>query len=75
MEAGGVVAGAWAWAWAGVSALPVCVPVADSGVVCGVVPEVAGEEAVAAAFGCRLGVAVCGTATEALCCRLVVAGR
>ncbi|WP_406467465.1 hypothetical protein [Streptomyces sp. NBC_01594] len=67
MEAGGVVAGAWG----GVSALPVCVPVVDSGVVL----EVAGEEAVAAAFGCRLGVVVCGTATVALCCRLVVAGR
>ncbi|MFI5634662.1 hypothetical protein ACIA8E_36005 [Streptomyces sp. NPDC051664] len=74
MEAGGVVSGAGA-AWAGVSAVPVCVPSADSGVVFGVVLEVAGAGAVAAAFGCRLGVAVCGTATVALRCRLVVAGR
>jgi len=75
VEAGGVVSGAWVWGWAGVSALPVCVPSADSGVVSGVVLEVAGEDAVAAAFGCRLGVAVCGTATAELRCRPVVAGR
>ncbi|MET7561950.1 hypothetical protein [Streptomyces sp. NPDC005078] len=52
-----------------------CVPSADSGVVSDVALEVAGEAAVAAGFGCRLGVAVCGKATVALWCRLVVAGR
>ena len=74
VEAGGVVSGAWVWGWAGVSALPVCVPSADSGVVSGVVLEVAGEDAVAAAFGCLFGIAVCGTATAALRCRPAVAG-
>ncbi|MFE4647530.1 hypothetical protein [Streptomyces sp. NPDC056707] len=52
-----------------------CVPSADSGVVSDVALEVAGEAAVAAGFGCRLGVAVCGKETVALWCRLVVAGR
>ncbi|MFF1845956.1 hypothetical protein ACFVW9_30280 [Streptomyces sp. NPDC058217] len=72
VEVGGVVSGAWAGA--GVSALPVCVPSADSDVVSGVALAVAGEAAAAAGFGCRLGVAVCGKETVALWCRLVVAG-
>jgi hypothetical protein len=55
-EAGAAVSGAWAGA--GVSALPACVALADSGVVCGVALGVSGDGAVAAAFGCRLVVPV-----------------